>query len=274
MKKLFLALCFFSAVQCLFGQHRTYNRNEDGLLDKRGGLGSLVIIPFRDKMYMSDADDPIGRETGLDPGELMSKFRNSLVESLEKEMSKDWNIALVSQEAELQEGFGMEFVQNSVGYRYVAIPSDVLFANDTTLDKKELKKQKTSKKEPGGIQEGQIVTRSNGGEMYMQMYMENDTLLDYLNHNTASDYYLFLNEFDILHFISDPDKIASGGLKYQLKVHFSCIDKDGKVLVSGAATTLVDATTNNIYEIIQQGIPVLTKKLSRMIRKYRHEIRD
>jgi hypothetical protein len=274
MKRLLLSIFLLSSIQVLYGQHKTYGVGEEGLLDKRGGLGSLVIIPFRDKMYMSDADDPIGRETGLNPGELMTKFRNSLLESLEKEMSKDWNITLINQEAELEEGFGLDFVQNSVAYRYVAVPGDVLQANDTTIEKKDLKKQKAAKKEHNGIQEGQIVTRSNPGEMYMQMYMANDTLLDYLNHNTGSDYYLFLNEFDILHFISDPDKIASGGLKYQLKIHFSCVDKEGKVLVSGAATTLVDARTNNVYEIIHQGIPVLTKKLSKMIRKYRNDIKD
>ena len=83
------------------------------------------------------------------------------------------------------------------------------------------------------------------------------------------DYYLFINEFDIRYFVSDPSQISSGGLSYQLKSHFTCIDRRGKVLVAGVSTSKVNANTQNIYEIIAQSIPILSEKTAKMIRSFK-----
>ena len=250
----------------LFAQEKTYGGSEMTREDRRSGLGSLVIIPFEDRMYMSDADGPIGRETGLDPGELQIKFRNALLESLEQELSKDWNLSVLFEDERRAEGFDLAFIHSSRRYDYTAISDEVLMKDDTTLTKKELKAARKGSGGKSGIEGGQIVTASDNSPKYMNLRISNDTLIQYLNHTSASDYYLFVNEFDIRHYVSDPDKIASGGLSYQLKVHFSCLDGKGKSVVSGAATSLVDAGTQNIYDIIVAGIPELTEKMARMIR--------
>ncbi len=267
MKKYLILLATLFVAQINQAQEKTYGVDGEGLLERRGQMGSVVIIPFEDKMYMSDADNPIGRETGLKPGEIMTKFRNSLIESLELEMRKDWNITVFHEQMKLEEGFGLDYVYASVKYKYVAVPDDVLMANDTTIEKKDLKK-KSKKKKESGIFEGQVVTHSDQQEKYMTLLINNDTLLKVLDSNLHSDYYLFLNEFDIRHHITNPDKIASGGLKYRLKVHFTCVDSGGNSLVSGAATSVVSAGSKNVYEIIRKGIPELSMKLSKMIRKY------
>ena len=269
MRRIPIILLFAIYSSSSFAQEKTFKMEDNSMLEKRGLLGSLVIIPFEDKMYMSDADAPIGRETGLNPGEIMTKFRNSLVESLEIEMQRDWNIQVVRENAMLDENFGLDYIHGSVKYQYVAVPEEVLMANDTTLEKKDLKKNKKSSKGESGVHEGQIVTHSDQTEKYMTLIVNNDTLMSYVDHNLPSDYYLFLNEFDIRHHITDPAKVASGGLKYRLKIHFSCIDKNEKVLVSGAATSVVDAGNKNVYYIIQEGIPELTAKMAKMIRKFK-----
>lgn len=267
LSSLFLALLLSS----VFAQEKTYGVDADGFVRKSGGLGSLVILPFEDGMYQSDADAPIGRETGLEPGELLVKFRNSLVESLEKEMQRDWSIQVFHEERKMRDDFGLDYVHASVKYRYVEVPEDVQMANDTTIKKQDLKKKKKSAKNESGIYEGQVKTYSDARAKYMAMILDNDSLMDILNEETGSDYYLFLNEFDIRYNVVNPDLVANGGLTYRLKVHFTCIDKKERNLVSGAATTDVPTTSQNIYEIISQGIPVLSAKLAHMIRKYGYE---
>ena len=116
-----------------WSQEKTYRFGDESLIEAKGLLGSLVIIPFEDKMYMSDADNPIGRETGLNPGQIMTKFRSSLGESLELEMQKDWSIMVFNEQMKLEDGFGLDYIHSSVKYKYVAVPDDVLRANDTTI---------------------------------------------------------------------------------------------------------------------------------------------
>ncbi len=266
MKKLLIFFLLISTAT--FAQEKTYGVDDNRLRHGDAGMGTLVVIPFEDGMYLSDADAPIGKETGLDPGQIMTKFRNALIEDLEKELQKDWNIEVFHEEKKMQGGFGLDYIHSSVKYSYVAIPDDVLMENDTTITKKDLKKKKKNTGKQSGIVEGQVVTHSNEVEKYMTLRINNDTLMKVMDSSLGSDYYLFLNEFDIRHHIDDPSKIANGGLKYRLKVHFTCLDKKGNPLVSGAVTTKVDSGNKNVYEIIRQGIPELTEKLSKIIRKY------
>ena len=247
-------------------QEKTYGGRQDNMVKLHNALGTIVIVPFEDRMYLSDADAHIGRETGLQPGELEVKFRHALLESLEKELQKDWDINVMYEDRVREKGFDLTYVHASLQYNFVAVPGEVMMENDTSLTRKEIRSKKP--KGESGVKNGQVVTVSDETERFMNLAVINDTLMNYLVHNSPSDYYLFINEFDIRHYISDPDRIASGGLSYQLKVHFSCLDKDGRSSVSGAATTLVNAGSSNIYEVIKAGIPNLTKKMARMIRKF------
>ena len=252
-------------------QEKTYGGNEDGLVKMHSGLGSLVIIPFSNRMYLSDADNPIGRETGLNPGELQVKFKNALLESLENEMTKDWSIKVMYDEVNREEGFDLDFVYASCKYNYTPVSGEVLMANDTTITKKDLREVKAKKGGSSGLQGGEIVTSSDERVRFMDLEVTNDTLYQYMNHHAESDFYLFMNEMDIRHYIDNPDRIDAGGLSYQLKVHFSCVDKKGKPVVSGLATSIVKAGNSNIYEVIKAGIPEITRKMARMIRKFSQE---
>jgi len=250
----------------LNAQETTYGGKEEGLVKMHSGLGSLVIIPFSNRMYLSDADNPIGRETGLNPGELQAKFRNALLYSLEEEMTRDWNIKVMYDEVSREEGFDLDFVHASCKYNYIPVSGEVLMANDTTITKKDVRETKAKKSGSSGVQRGEVVTNSDDRVKFMDLEVINDTLFNYLDRNAESDYYLFINEMDIRHYIDDPDRISSGGLSYQLKVHFSCVDKKGKPLLSGLATSKVKAETSNIYEVIKAGIPEITAKMAKMIR--------
>ena len=261
-----LILLLLLTAPWLLAQEKTYGGKEDGMVTMRSGLGSLVIIPFEDRMYLSDADAPIGRETGLNPGELQIKFRNALLESLESELSGDWDLTVLYDQTVREENFDLDFVHASRKYNFEVVSDEVLMDNDTTLSKKDLKGRKP-KKGKSGIHEGQVVTHSDDRERYMNLEVSNDTLMQFLGNRTPSDYYLFINELDIRHYIDDPDRIASGGLSYRLKVHFTCLDEKGDVLVSGAATSKVKSANSNIYGVIKEGMPELTGKMAKMIRK-------
>lgn len=271
LKKITLLSISLIVGSLVFSQETTYGGTKVDLVKKAGSLGSLVIIPFEDRMYLSDADAPIGRETGLKPGELQIKFRNSLIETLEIEMQKDWDLIKLYDPTSVNQNGHLEYIHNSLKYKFEPVSDKVLLANDTTLDKKELKKKSKGKKQEEGIIDGQIVSRVDDTERFMNMYIQNDSLMSFLDSNLNSDYYLFINEFDIRYHVTDPSQIASGGLVYKLKSHFTCIDDNGKVLVAGVSTSDVNAGTQNIYEIIVQSIPELSGKTAKMIRDFKLE---
>ena len=180
-------------------QEKTYGGKEEGLVKMHSGLGSLVIIPFSNRMYLSDADSPIGRETGLNPGELQVKFKNALLESLERELTKDWDITVMYNEVNREKGFDLDFVHASCKYNYIPVSGEVLMANDTTITKKDLRESKAKKSGKSGIHGGEVVTNSDEREKFMDLEVVNDTLLQYLDRNMDSDYYLFINGYSSLH---------------------------------------------------------------------------
>lgn len=255
----------------IMAQETTSGAGKENLVRKSGSLGSLVIIPFENRMYLSDADAPIGRETGLKPGELQVKFRNSLTETLEKEMQKDWDLIELYDPNSFELNESLKFIHGSVKYRFEPVSDKVLLANDTTLEKKDLKKTNKNKKQKQGIVDGQVVTTGDDTEKFMNMYIQNDSLMSFLDSTLKAEYYLFINEFDIRYHVSDPNQISSGGLVYKLKAHFTCIDDKGKVLVAGVSTSDVGAGTQNIYEIIVKSIPFLSEKIAKMIREFKLE---
>ena len=63
IKNIILTIFLLAWSIVTFAQETTYDAKSDPIKDRTSGMGSVVIIPFEDRMYMSDADAPIATKT-------------------------------------------------------------------------------------------------------------------------------------------------------------------------------------------------------------------
>jgi hypothetical protein len=74
-------------------------------------------------------------------------------------------------------------------------------------------------------------------------------VLTYLNKKYKVEYFVFINELDITT-IMDSYDMASDTYQRQVAVHYSIIDKTGKTISAGLATSTFSSKENNPKKIV------------------------
>ena len=76
-----------------------------------------------------------------------------------------------------------------------------------------------------------------------------------------ADIFVFLNQFELKKFFAKGENIAYNNYGRDVLVHYSVIDKTGKLLYGNAATYNIEAKYDNINEIINMTFPHISTEM-------------
>ena len=85
----------------------------------------------------------------------------------------------------------------------------------------------------------------------MNTKLTNVEVIEYLNKKYLSEYFVFINELDIKNNMDSYD-INTDTYQREVTVHYSILDKTGKTISAGVATSSFSSKENNPKKIVAQ----------------------
>ena len=236
---------FFAFIFCLlpffsFSQNTTFSPDEKKkevvkpeVKDNR----KILVIPFEPKLYMSEIDHNVNKETKMNQAQIRHAFRSGLDFMVVAEFRKKFNVTSLMNDTS---AFTKEqqYIYQSIGYKYDLVPaSDGKTQKDNTADKPK-------------IQNGQLTVATNDQKKFMNTKITNPTLLLTLNKKYGSEIFIFINQLDLKLDIDNSGKTASGSSERIIGVHYSIYDLQGNLLAAGLATKNFPSNTNDPRKIV------------------------
>lgn len=210
---------------------RKDNKNEKNTQDK------ILLIPFENKMYMSEIDFYINKETKLNQKQIRYAFRDGLNEQLYHAFKKRKYevIDLMSDTVKYQKD--LKKIYGNITYDFVTVPDQ----NNYQPPKKE--------KQEKGIQQGQVVAVSETENKFMNTRVISPVLIPYLYEKYKAKYYVFINELDLKASAVNSTDIIPEQAKRKIIVHYTIYSADAKEINSGIAETEAEKKDNDPNKI-------------------------
>lgn len=258
MRLSFVFLLLISCLINLSGQENIQNPDTAFYHEK-----AMMIIPFEEKMFRSEIDKELAEESEKNYETILSNFRYGVAYQFRYEMLyryKAFSLINMTVDSVRED---LERIYAGVSYDYEVILDTAGYSGANPIQKIQFDKLiKESKKEPvNGSVNGEIVSTRDTRKRYMKTVVKDTSLLPYLNDRYECEYYLFINELDLLNDLSDINSVSTGEWNRILKIHFTIIDSNGKVIETGLLEKSFPRDQNNIDEIINTEIKELARQL-------------
>ena len=257
MRNLFF-LVLLSISTHIFSQETTKG---DVSNNTNSNKGSVLIIPFEPKLYISDIDNQIAVKNEMNFQDIKAKFRAALDQNIFITLKNYFTplsfYTLNEEEARTE----LSYIYNSIGYKYEVLEVEV---EDESQGKKFAnkfkKKENNDEYVEASVQNGQVVSQVDNREKYMKTVLSNDQLLTSLNKKYQAEYYIFINELDIKRGGDSQYTNSSKTQDRTIKVHYTIFNNKEEVS-SGAIITTFDENENDINKIIKSQFGIIAEKI-------------
>jgi hypothetical protein len=225
---------------------------------------SMMIIPIEQKMYRSEIDKDLGTANGKTHDQLFRDIRYGTALQFTYEMLYRYKAFTLINMIEDSVRRDLNVIYNGIGYKYTVVADTVGFASANKLEKFKRNINNTQdqlQKPKNGMHNGEIVSERDTRKKHMKTVIKNDSLLPYLNVKYQCDYYLFINEIDLINDLSNQEKLATGDWDRALKIHFTVFDSNGKEIETGILEKNFPKDENDLQKIIKVHIKDLAGRL-------------
>lgn len=207
-----------------------------------GTVGKIMIIPFEPKLYMSEIDMKVNQQTKWNFEKIRENFRQQLNSQLK---SKLQGIAPV-----------VSFYSDSA-----KMAKDLMYIYNAT----QLSYEPLSNPTPGvlpakqnGIKNGQLAVEASTDKKFMNVKISDPKALEYLNNKYKTDYFVFINQLDIVN-NAETYNLATDSYMRDVTVHYTILDKTGKYISAGVATSQFSSKENEPKKIVSLNFsPIAT----------------
>jgi len=246
----FIFSFFFITSITLSAQQGTINTNTATQSDI---TGKIMIVPFEPKLYMSEIDMKVNEQTKWNFVQIRENFRHQLDVQLKLKLQNVGTVlSYYSDSVKTWKDLIYTYKSTNLSSDLVEKPTDA-----SSVNKKE-----------SGIKDGEVHVEMSSEKKFMNTKITDKELLSYMNTKYKSEYFVFVNELDI---VSVPDSydLASDSFKREVVVHYSIIDKTGKTLNAGLFSSRFSSKENNPKKIVSLCfVPIasaISEKLSNII---------
>lgn len=233
---LFLLLISVSSV----GQDKTIGKQEV-LTREAAARHRMMLIPFEPKLYFSEIDMSINRETKMSGPQIRHVFRDGLNDQLYRALKGAGFGVLDLMEDTAKYKKDLAGIYEYLSYQYQKVPNQ------------------TNYKAPGKettqptIRKGQLAVETRDQNKFMNAKITNAKLVPLLYGRYKTDIFIFINQLDIRSSgVNDPMELSAGSDKRKLVVHYTVYTLDAKELNSGIAEEEFDASLNNPKKIVEK----------------------
>ncbi len=235
-------VCLFltgSLNNSLFAQNTTLEETKSPERPKSElGRQKVLLIPFDPKMYMSDIDRSINRETKMDFRQIREAFRSGIDNQLSAQFKTNFSVVSLLKDTVRTKG-DLQYIYRSTGYKYT-----VTQGKDKTADQKK-------------ITNGQLTVPIKGDEeRYMRTVINQPGLLEAMNKKYGAELFVFVSEVDLKAIVAD-----DGSKDREASVHYTVYNLEGKQVGGGLAKSKFDTDTNDPKRIVSKSFSLAAKTI-------------
>ena len=238
---LFLVSCPLSLVP-LFAQNNATMQSTDQKYDPNHPIKDnrkVLVIPFNPKLYNSEADRNINKETNMTFNQIRHIFRVGLDFNVFTEIKKTFPSTSLLMLDTIKTKKDIDMIYEGIDYKYDPVPVDK--ATNVKSDGYNAKSK---------IENGQVVVKVDDTQRFMNTTITNSELLPYLQKKYGADLYVFINELDIKNEINNSGISITDNYKRIISVHYTLMDAAGKIITGGLASEKFPSNVNVPKDII------------------------
>lgn len=230
--------CLLSVIVCLTvkSQDKTISSGNKPTTKEAVSKHKIMIVPFENRMYLSEIDFMINKETKLTAKQIKATMRDGLNEQFYKKLkSKMPVVDLLDDTTKTKKD--LEDIYQYLSYQYLKVPDQNNY------------KPPVKEKEEKTINNGQLVVESNSDVRFMNAKLKNATLVPYLGGKYKTDLYLFINELDIKALNGSPTDLNATTSR-KIVLHYTVYTLDAREINSGIAEVNLPTNVNSPTKII------------------------
>jgi len=240
-------------VTCAHAQEKTMNTGKKNIEKDAASKNKIMLIPFENKMYLSEIDAKINQESKLSAKQIKTMMRDGLNEQLYKKLKGTMSVVdMLEDTAKTQKDLGN--IYQYLAYQYQKTPNQEKY------------KAPSSDKENKNVNKGQLTVETNGDSRFMNAKLKNATLVPYLTGKYKTNLYLFVNELDIKSFNAIPGDFSSDSNR-KIIVHYTIYTFDAKEINSGIAEIAMPVQVNNPTKIINTYFSQIADLIAQRLNK-------
>ncbi len=203
----------------------------------------VLIVPMNSKMYASDADAYILKESELSFNQMVGSFRAGMCQAVKAAMPAWWTSTILKDPGDTLQLD--ELLEISFKYELQ------LLQDESGSQKKGLFGKKKMKTHKSGIQNGQLKIIPDHRLKFMDITILNDTILHYLGKNYGASFFFFINQLDIRSDLSDHLEVGKDNYIRKIRMHYTLMDLRGKKYYSGLSESVFPSTENRVKYIME-----------------------
>ncbi len=183
---------------------------------------------------MSDVDKKINEQTKWNFNQIRENFRHQLDKQLQLKFKTSASVV----------SFYTDSAKMSKDLLYVYAGTNISF---DPLDKPRSFNSAPEKKV--GIKDGQLAVEVSTEKKFTNIVLNDNQTLTYLNKKYQADYFVFVNQLDIK---NDPStyNITTDTYLRKIDIHYTILDKTGKLIIAGIASSTFSSKENNPKKIV------------------------
>lgn len=227
-----------SFILCLAvkGQDKTISSGNKPVASAPNSKHKIMLIPFENRMYLSEIDFLINKESKLNAKQIKATMRDGLNEQFYKRLKSKLSVVDLLEDTTKTKK-DLENVYQYLSYQYLKVPNQDNY------------KPPVKEKETKTINNGQLTVESNSDARFMNAWLKNATLVPYLSGKYKTDLFLFFNELDIKALNGIPGDLNTNPER-KIILHYTVYTVDAKEINSGIAEVSLPANVNNPTKII------------------------
>lgn len=232
----------------LSAQDRTYRQSQS--FRSNSDIKTL-IIPFEDKMFLSDVNREIGKRTGLTSQEIKNTFREGLIQTIVSMGMEHGNYMdpFELEPEEFRDAIGGVYA--NLIYEYELTPPLEEVKDKSLLEK--IKKEDPEQIERGTyLDQGEIRSWYDGQDRFMKAKLRDPSKVKELFTTYNLDVLLVITELDIK-VMRDVNRDVGQTWDRRVKVHFTIFNEDGEAEFGSAAFNYYPGHEKDIYTIIRKS---------------------
>lgn len=228
----------------------------------------VMIIPFENNMYVCGIQPYLAASSGKTHIEIVEFFRNAVALELQNQFLYLYNTASLIHYSDTNKDIFKAY--DAVAYKFEIAPPEQEEESEeaNSMDKaknkaKNLFKRKKSKDYQRGLtRQGNIVSNKNTEQKFATVTVRKKENIAYLSKKYRADLFVYITEMDIENDISNQTAFINNEYERFLRLHYSMVDKKGKVISKGLVHIKFPNSVNTIKEIRKTYLPLIAKKLA------------
>lgn len=218
----------------------------------------VMVIPFNEFYYLSDADPELAKANNKNPEDVSVLFRYGITNNVATRVISSYDTYNILTDTTVQSQEDLNRIYGSIQYKYQKpINSEEADSSSREIFKQDIFGLKHEEENPKSTKKSETTVEKK----FMNAVVKDETLFPYLEEKYGVDMFVFINQFEVKTNWENCLDLATHNFEREIIVHFSIYNAQGKELKGDAVSVIFPSTERSFDQIISSQFPLIADQL-------------